>query len=102
MLGYRKRSFARAHFLLEQLRANADNSAALRSLQALLLGELVRAEAKIRDLKGQLKGVQSAGGDAKRSGYLRNRIERVRDVSYLWRCFGDAIAFLYMDKLALK
>jgi hypothetical protein len=104
MLGYRKRSFRRAHELLEKLRANADNPAVLRSLQALLLGELVRTERKIRELKGQLKGIQSSGGAsaAKKSSYLQNRIARVRDVAYLWRSFGDAIAFLYMDKHALK
>ena len=39
---------------------------------------------------------------AKRSSYFQNRIERVRDLAYVWRCFGDAIAFLYMDKYALK
>jgi hypothetical protein len=69
-----------------------------------LLGEITRTERKIRELKGQLKGVQANGGKTapKHSAYLKRRIERVRDVAYLWRCFGDAIAFLYMDKHALK
>jgi hypothetical protein len=104
MIGYRKRSFTRAHRLLAALRVNLDDLGSLKSLQQLLFGETLRAEKKIRELKAELRGIQQTGGQgsAKRSNYLRNRIERVRQVAYVWRCFGDAIAFLYMDKFALK
>ena len=33
---------------------------------------------------------------------LRERIEDYRTLAYNWRCFGDAVAFLFMDKFALK
>jgi hypothetical protein len=104
MLGYRKKSFARAHSLLNTLRANLDDLDTLKSLQQLLFGEVVRTERKIRELKSELKNVIQAGGAnaAKRSSGLRSRIEKVRQCAYVWRCFGDAIAFLYMDKFALK
>ena len=104
MLGYRKRSFARAHTLLQTLRANLENLAALKELQQLLLREIVRAEEKIRKLKAERKAInKTAGGTkAKRSSYLANRVEGLRQCAYIWRCFGDAIAFLYMDKFALK
>ncbi|MBN9051674.1 MAG: hypothetical protein J0H78_19630 [Rhizobiales bacterium] len=104
MLGYRKRSFTEAFALLEALRANKADFTSLKKLQQLLLREIVRAEKKIRNLKAEQKGVQKAGGKqaAKRSSQLKVRIERYRQNAYIWRCFGDAIAFLYMDKHALK
>jgi len=104
MLGYRNRSFARAHDLLNIVRTNHDDLEALKALQQLLCGELVRAESKIRKLKSELNNTVRTGGGhaAKRSSYLRNRIEGLRQCAYVWRCFGDAIAFTYMDKFALK
>jgi hypothetical protein len=104
MLGYRKRSFARAHALLQILRANLEDLATLRELQKLLLREVIRAEEKIRELKTELRTIRGAADTAaaRRSAYLNNRIEGFRQCAYIWRCFGDAIAFLYMDRFALK
>src|SRR4051812_47533742 len=104
MLGYRKKSFARAHSLLNTLRTNLEDLDALKALQYLLCAEIVRAERKIRHLKSDLKSIQQTGGSKthKRSSFLKQRIERVRQCAYVWRCFGDAIAFIYMDKFALK
>jgi hypothetical protein len=69
-----------------------------------LLREVIRTEKKIRDHKAELKTIKETADSAtaKRSAYLGKRIERVRQCAYIWRCFGDAIAFLYMDKFALK
>jgi hypothetical protein len=104
MLGYRKRPFLRAHALLQILRSDLAELDTLKELQKLLLVEIVRAEKKIRDLKSELRSIQETGGSAakKRSQYLKNRVEGFRKCAYIWRCFGDAIAFLYMDKFALK
>ena len=81
-----------------------DDLASLKSLQQLLFREIIRTEKKIRQHKAELRGVQENGGERapKRSSYLKNRIEGYRECAYVWRCFGDAIAFLYMDKHALK
>ncbi|MEI8698126.1 hypothetical protein [Mesorhizobium sp. ISC15] len=103
MLGYRKSSFYRAHSLLTNLRANLDDLSTLRELQFLLLREVIRAEIRIRELKADLK--QSiAGSDNinKSATYLEKRIDGFRQCAFVWRCFGDSIAFLYMDKFALK
>lgn len=104
MLGYRKHSFARAHALLQTLRANREDLATLKELQKLLLREVIRTEENIRNLKIELRTATGTtdGAAAKRSSYLENRIEGFRQCAYIWRCFGDAIAFLYMDKFALK
>src|SRR5690349_22597770 len=104
MFGYRRHSFASVHNLLQALRANRDDLATLKELQKRLLREIIRAEKKIRELKAELRGLEGKSGSTaeKRSAYLRNRIEGFRQCAYIWRCFGDAIAFLYMDKFALK
>jgi hypothetical protein len=104
MLGYRKRSFAHAHAMLQSLRANLGDLQTLRELQKLLLHEIIRAEKKIRELKTELSTIDERANraPARRSSYLQSRIEGCRQCAYIWRCFGDAIAFLYMDKFALK
>jgi hypothetical protein len=103
MFGYRKHSFSSAHALLQTLRANLEDLATLKELQKLLLREVLRAEEEIRELKTELKTRKGTDTSAaRRSGYLENRIEGYRQCAYIWRCFGDAIAFLYMDKFALK
>lgn len=104
MLGYRKRSFVHAHRLLRTLEANLEDLEALRQLQELLLLEVMRAEEKIRQLKRELRKTTGAEAapNAKRLGYLNNRIEGFRQCAFVWRCFGDAIAFLYLDKFSLK
>lgn len=104
MLGYRKRSFMRAHVLLHTLLADPNDLAALKNLQILLLNEIIRAEENIRKLKTELRIVAKISDRVaeKRSAYLKKRIEGVRRCTYIWRCFGDAIAFFYMDKFALK
>jgi hypothetical protein len=104
MLGYRKKSFARAHELLGTLRSNLEDMDTLKELQQLIAREIVRTEKKGREVRGNLKAVQHNGGAAsqKRAGSLKSRLESIRQVAYIWRCFGDAIAFSYMDKFALK
>jgi hypothetical protein len=104
MLGYRKRSFTRAHAMLTSLRAKENDLETLRTLQQLLLGETIRAERRVRDLKLERKNTAKMGGAhaAKRSSYLITRIEGLRQCAYVWRCFGDAIAFTYMDRFSLK
>ncbi|WP_400768693.1 hypothetical protein [Methylosinus sporium] len=73
---------------------------ALKSLQKLLIKEIVRAERKIRRSKFILKTLESVAPE--KIAQLNDRIEGYRHVAYIWRCFGDAIAFLFMDKFALK
>lgn len=104
MIGYRKRPFFRAHSLLSAVRKDLGNLIALKDLQFLLLQEIVRSEESVRTLKAELKLLKKSNGppNDKRLRFLSNRIEGHRQSTYIWRCFGDAIAFLYMDKFALK
>jgi hypothetical protein len=90
-----RRAKAKAHPPLDRRRTR---------IQQLLFREIARAEKTIRKLKSNLRAIQGTGARTpeKRSSYLKNRIEKVRQVAYVWRCFGDGIAFIYMDKFALK
>lgn len=94
----------RAHALLASLRNDPMNMAVLRETQALLLGEILRTEYRIRGLKAELKTTypEKSEADLKRFVFLTNRIEGFRRCAFIWRCFGDAIAFSYLDKYALK
>jgi hypothetical protein len=74
---------------------------------------ITKAEANIARLRetarkttAELKGGRLPKGE---TGILRKRIEtykkRIDDYQYLkfiWKCFGDGIAFIYLDKFALK
>jgi hypothetical protein len=104
MLGYRRRQFSQAYSLLHSLRRNQDDLAALRNLQQLLLRELVRTEKKVREIKGELRTLSNAAdkSSTRRVNFLHHRLEATRQCAYIWRCFGDGIAYLYMDKYALK
>lgn len=55
----------------------------------------MRAERRVPGLRLMLK---TNPNDAS----VNRRLEGYRHAAYIWRCFGDAIAFLYMDKHALK
>lgn len=104
LLGYRKTSFIHAHRPLRTLEANLEDLEALRQLQKLLLREVMHAEEKIRQLKSELRKTVAAetAQSAKRLGYVNNRIEGFRRCAFVWRCFVDVIAFLYLDGFSLK
>jgi len=104
MLGYRKKSFADAHAMLASLRDDLSDLGTLKGLQQLLYREIVRTEKKIRELKAERNAVTTTGGKQakRRSSILLSRIDKIRHCAYVWRCFGDAIAFSYMDRFALK
>jgi hypothetical protein len=76
----------------------------LRDLQKLLVYEVMRAEDDIARLKSGLRkaGESQDTATTKQLKYFNNRIEGFRKCVYIWRCFGDAIAFLYLDKFSLK
>lgn len=102
MIGYRKRSFQRAHSLLTTLRGDPSDLLTLKALQELLLFEIIHAENNIRMLKDGKK-ISVVKPETKRNlSYFDKRIEGFRSSLYIWRSFGDAIAFIYLDRFSLK
>ena len=97
MFGYRRHSFKRAVSLLSTLRTNPDDLNSLLSLQELLISEIVLAESRIRVIKKQIS--KSSEG---KTNFFRTRVKSLQKSIYFWKAFGDAIAFLYWDRFALK
>ena len=107
MLHHRRNSFKRAHALIEVLRSDQGNLPVLEQLQVLLIDEITRAEEKVvRASKAKLKSALTDESEnrtrEKRVCAFERRIDGFRKSAFVWRSFGDAIAFLYMDKFALK
>lgn len=99
--------------MLRQLEREVGNLALLISLQEELISRIMQEEAavaklreEVRDLNAQLHGARRPRAEA---DALRRQIEErgqpIEDHQYLkfiWKCFGDAIAYTYLDKFALK
>ncbi|HLL30392.1 MAG TPA: hypothetical protein VK403_05290 [Allosphingosinicella sp.] len=67
---------------------------------------VVRHRATERDLKGRLRAGRQ---DKSESSALKTRLKRVRtyisglqDQIFVWKCFGDSLAHVYLDKFAIK
>lgn len=101
MLGYRRHAFRRAHALLRAIELNREDLGSLKVLQLLLIDEIKRAERQVRTLKTELRELAAVGTARKRKS-LERRISEAQSVIFVWKCFGDGIAFSYMDKYALK
>ena len=113
MLGYYKRHVLRLASLLQRLRVTPTDLDLLEHLQREILGRLLHTEAKIAEYKS------SIAEDKRRLRHerlpkplataLKREIERLRArvddcnwLLYVWRAFGDGIAFTYLDKWAVK
>ena len=102
MLGYRKKAFGQAFDYCHALKNDPSDLVTLLNFQELLLFEIQRAQTKIRSLKTERKSLLMTEEYERRLDYLDHRIDRVRQVVYVWKCFGDAIAFIYLDRFSLK
>ena len=113
MLGYRRRSFNEVHALLRRIAELPQDIPALLACQRILLKEIRRAEAHITRYKDELRAtrvlLKTSRPDRRvaqrlkaRVKWIELRIEAYRHLIYIWRCFGDGIAFSYVDKHAVK
>lgn len=98
--------------LLRALEASPSGYALLFDLQKELLSRIKRTDARIAALKTkrnalvQQKKAGSSKDEAKRTkdaiAATSEAITEAQRLLFFWRCFGDGIAFIYLDKLALK
>lgn len=90
-----------------------DNGKSLLAFQHKLAARIKRVERRLRALKNERKRLvaERRGGRmaAASSRVLRGRIQRIDDgiddakhLQFIWRCFGDALAFAYIDTWAMK
>lgn len=101
MLGYRKQAFLRAHSMLRAIEQDRDDFVSLKNLQLLLIDEIKRAERRVRELKAEAQQMESSV-TARKLKSLKARIVAAQTLIFVWKCFGDGIAFIYLDKYALK
>tara|TARA_R110002167_G_scaffold91458_1_gene246065 strand:+ start:127632 stop:128939 length:1308 start_codon:yes stop_codon:yes gene_type:complete len=113
--------FLQAAKLLEQIKMDPDDLVCLFKLQKLLIRQIVKVETKTRRLKKvrhRLKSAKSSVG--KRLNFTRElkrkkaleiksllesctkRLNDYKQLLFLWRTFGDAIAGIYQSKYSLK
>lgn len=97
MFGYRRHSYKEATALLSAIRSSPSDLKSLLSLQELLISEITLAERRVRQSKERAR--TDGGGKAH---YFSERAKSLQRVIYYWKTFGDAIAFLYIDRFALK
>ena len=113
MLGYYKRHVLSLADRLQALNGDLTDFDHLIDLQREILGRLLITEARITgyksravELKVRLRTARLPKKDAlqvkKTIGRLRQRIEDCNWLLYIWRCFGDGIAYSYLDKWAVK
>lgn len=106
-------TFDRALQLLRAVQAKPEDLASLLELQRLLCRTIVRAEERIRTIKSAQQSANAALHTSRpskevaqslraRIDQLSVRIEMYRDIIFISRCFGDGIAFSYLDKHAIK
>lgn len=113
MIGRRKRTFFELHRLLRAIEADKDNLALVREMNLLLAKEVLRSEANIarhkaavKALRAELKTARGSRAEANRIRRAIGRTETYVDTyfqqRYIWKCFGDGLAYAYLDKYAVK
>lgn len=113
MLSRYERTFVRLADQLNALKEDPRDLEALWSLQQQIIQKLRRCERgitrtrkRVRDIKMKLRSGRPTREEATRlKRQLRQceaRIEDYGEIIYFIRCFGDGIAFIYLDGFALK
>lgn len=113
MIGRRKKQFFEMVRLLREIEADQADLELVRSLNLLILKEVIRAELKqdehratFNKLTCQLK---TGRGSKEASRAYKTKIKRTAGFIqryakqiYIWKCCGDALAFIYLDKFSIK
>lgn len=104
---------AQAAALLATIKEDHDRLDAVYELQKLLIRCIVRCERRLRRLKRAKQRLirrqarERLSRDAAKAvkaliGDIDVRVDDIRHLMFLWRCFGDGIAAVYQSKYNLK
>lgn len=107
------RRFIDAWLLLSTIQENPERLDLVHEIQRIIIRRLFRCEKRIKYLqkaKYKVKKIKSTGYLSKAKSralkeflvLIENRIVEVRDLMFLWRCFGDGVAAIYQSKYSLK
>lgn len=109
----KRRAFRELVGLLRTIEADRDDIGSVRELNLRLIELLLACEKAIarhkeskKELRKRLKNERPAKAEAVQ---LRRKIKLTdsyiraqEDQRYVWKCFGDALAFTYLDPLSIK
>jgi hypothetical protein len=109
----RKKTLRQLFRLIREVEAHPDDLASVRELNLLVLKEVLRDEQVLlrhretqRALNMQLK---TGRGSKEGSAVIRTRLKRItgyiaarQDHIFIWKCFGDALAYVYLDRYSVK
>jgi hypothetical protein len=113
MLGRHKRAFERLCVLLRELEHQPNNVLPILEFHEVLLSEVLRAEghiarhrAKLGAFTKALKIDRPSKAEAVKIRKMISRTERMiafyQQKIFIWKCFGDGLAFIYLDKYSVK
>lgn len=108
-----RRTLERCSEMLHELKNNRNNLLLLLELQTILVHQVKRCEFNLRRIKKNTKVLKSLLvterlskeiAQEKKQTIQRNKIksDEYKHLIFIWKCFGDGIANLYLDKYALK
>lgn len=113
MLGNYRPAILKAGLMLRALEEHRENLDLLLGMQTFLVQKITQAERKIASHKQKISKLrsslkkdrldkESSKKVKKQIDFFEERIEQYKYLLFVWRCFGDGIAFTYLDKYALK
>ena len=113
MIGYYKKHIYALYDLISSIRSEPDHIEQLKHIQVFLIRRILNSEKKIDELKGAIKNLkrelrpywvskERSRKIKKKIKFYQDRIHEHKWMLFVWRCFGDAVIFLYLDKFAIK
>ncbi len=113
MIGYYKKHIFALSDAISEIQSSPERIDLLKEFQVLLIQRILNSENKIDELKGYLNDrkrelrssrprKEIAKALKKKIKFYQKRINKHKWMLFVWRCFGDAIVFVYLDKFAIK
>lgn len=112
MLSYAQLDLVKALLLLHTLKAAPERLELVLELHRHIIRAIVRTELRIQRLRRKRQIVSAApkrhvSREVAKTrkemiSLLRGREQELTHLLFLWRCFGDGIAFIYQSKYSLK
>lgn len=112
LFSYAEIHLHKASNLLHEIKNDPSRLDIVLELQRFLIRRIVKTEARVLRLRRKRKHFASQVGqrmtpakkEAKKFGLsaMHAREKQLLHLLFLWRCFGDGIAFLYQSKYSLK
>lgn len=113
MIGYYRKHIFALSAAISVIQSSPERVDQLKEFQTLLIHRILNSEKKIDKLKAcsnalrqKLRSTRPTKEKAKeikkKIKFYQKRINEHKWMLFVWKCFGDAVVFLYLDKFAIK